>query len=214
MRILLTGFEPFGGSPINPSEEVVKALVVSPPEGIELHTAILPVSHRGGPEALLRAVERSQPGAVVCLGEAGGRAGLSIERVAINLVDDHIADNAGERWVDRPVIAGGPAAYFTTLPVKEIRAAILEAGVPTELSLSAGAFLCNQVAYTLLHSLATDHLGEAFPAGFIHLPLLPEQAAARQRERPETGAGPSMDLETQVRGVAAGLRRLKETIIG
>jgi pyroglutamyl-peptidase len=208
MRILLTGFEPFGGSPINPSQEVVKALASCPPAGIVLHTVILPVTHRGGPEELLRALDRTQPEAVICLGEAGRRAGLSIERVAVNLVDDSIPDNAGERWVDQPVIAGGPAACFVTLPVKAMQQAMIDAGVPAELSLTAGTFLCNQVAYTLLHYFAARRQAEAVPAGFIHLPLLPEQAAARQIAHPETGIIPSMSLETQVRGLEAALKAL------
>jgi pyroglutamyl-peptidase len=142
---------------------------------------------------------------VVCLGEAGRRAGLSIERVAVNLIDDSIPDNAGEKWEDRPDVAGGPAAYFTTLPVKVMQQAMLEAGVPAELSLSAGAFLCTQVAYTLLHALAVRQLAETVPAGFIHLPRLPEQAAAAQLAHPESGALPSLSLETMVRGLEAGL---------
>lgn len=103
---------------------------------------------------------------------------------------------------------GGPAAYFTTLPLKAMQQAILEAGVPAELSLTAGAFLCNQVAYLLLHHLATQPGIGSIPAGFIHLPRLPEQAADLQLARPETGAVPSMSLEAQVRGLEAALRVL------
>jgi pyroglutamyl-peptidase len=207
MRLLLTGFEPFNHSTVNPSQEVVRRLADDPPAGCELHTAILPVEHQRGPQALLRTLETSHPDAVVCLGESG-RAGLSIERVAINLIDDSIPDNAGERVMDRPAVEGGPTAYFVTLPVRRMQEAILAAGVPVDLSLSAGAFLCNQVAYTLLHYLATSRPTENIPAGFIHLPRLPEQAAARQSSQPGQGSQPSLDLGTQVRGVQAALKVL------
>ena len=207
MRILITGFEPFDNSPINPSQQAVLRLASSPPQGIELHTAVLPVDHRRGPEELRRALDRFQPEAVVCLGEAGGQ-GLALERVAVNLIDDSITDNRGEQWVGQPVVPGGPAAYFTTLPLKAMQQAILEAGVPADLSLSAGTFLCNQIAYTLLHHLATRRGGEAIPAGFIHLPKLPEQAAALKLARPRAVAAPSMSLEDAVRGLEAGLKVL------
>jgi len=208
MRVLLTGFEPFDGSSTNPSQEVVRRLVDGPPEGIELRTAILPVDHQLGPQALLQAIDDSQPEAVVCLGEASSRAMLSLERVAINLIDDRIPDNAGEAWQDRPVVVGGPAAYFITLPVKVMLQAILEAGVPAELSLSAGSYLCNQIAYTLLHRLANLDGSGDIPAGFIHLPRLPAQAAAQKIAKSESGPIPSMGLEDQVHGVEAGLRVL------
>jgi pyroglutamyl-peptidase len=207
MRLLLTGFEPFNNSSTNPSQQAVHYLADHPPAGFELRTAILPVEHQRGPQALLQAIEASQPQAVVCLGESG-HAGLAIERVAINLIDDSIPDNAGERWTDQPVVPGGPAAYFVTLPVRLMQHAILEAGVPVDLSLSAGAFLCNQIAYILLHHLATHATLGAIPAGFIHLPRLPEQAVARQQAQPTQGALPSLGLETQLRGLAAALKVL------
>jgi pyroglutamyl-peptidase len=207
MRILITGFEPFDNLTSNPSEEVARELAKNPPAGFELHSVILPVDHRRGPEELLRAFDLHQPEAVICLGEAGGRAGLSIERLAVNLVDDRIADNSGEKWVDQPVVPGGPAAYFASLPIRSMQQAILEAGVPVELSLSAGTFLCNQILYVTLHHIATHYRSKVIPAGFIHLPRLPEQAAL-MLARGDTGVMPSMDLETQVRGLEAGLKAL------
>lgn len=200
MRVLLTGFEPFGGQPVNPSERVVNRLAAHHHPGLTLHTAILPVDHQRGPALLLDAVERLQPDAVICLGEAGGRMRISIERVAINLLDDRIPDNAGRQVVDQPIVAEGPAAYFCTLPVRHLYAAIQEAGVPVELSLSAGTFLCNQVTYVLLHHLSQQHA--TCRAGFIHLPFLPEQAA--RVERPVA----SMSLETMTLGIGAALRAL------
>lgn len=175
MRLLLTGFEPFGGSAINSSEQVVLALREQRLPGIELHTAILPVDYQRGPSALLQEVEAVQPDVVLCLGEARGRLRISIERVAINLLDFRLADNRGHQIVDAPVVAGGPAAYFATLPVRAMLDALVTEDIPAELSLSAGAFLCNQVAFTLLHYLAEQR--RPGMAGFVHLPVTPEQAA-------------------------------------
>lgn len=198
MKVLLTGFEPFGGSEVNPSEQVVRMLARRPPRGIRLATAILPVEQETGPAALLRALEEARPEAVICLGEAAGRAAVCVERVAINLLDYRIPDNAGRQTTDQPIVPGGPAAYFATLPVRAIQEAIREAGLPTELSLSAGAFLCNQVMYILLHALHES--GRRIPAGFIHLPALPEQAARRS---PPIA---SMSLADMCRAVSIALR--------
>jgi len=204
MRLLLTGFEPFGGSSINPSEEVVRALGTEPPPGVELVTAILPVDRQRGPERLLQALQESAPQAVLCLGEAEGRGTLSIERVALNLLDFRIPDNQGIQAVDEPVAPDGPTAYFVTLPVRKVLAAVREAQVPAALSLSAGAYLCNQVLYTLLHYLARQRLD--ILAGFIHLPPLPEQASSGE---PPTA---SMSLETSLKGVRAAITALCEAV--
>lgn len=200
MKLLLTGFEPFGGQTVNPSERVVAALTTQTIPGVELHSAILPVDHERGPAALLDAYESTRPDAVICLGEAGRRARISIERVAINLLDYRLPDNAGRRIVDAPIVADGPAAYFCTLPVRALCEAVRDGGVPAELSLSAGTFLCNQVTYTLLHHLATH--GRRCMAGFIHLPFLPEQAAR------ESAPVASMGLDTMTHGIAAAIRAL------
>jgi pyroglutamyl-peptidase len=200
MKILLTGFEPFGESKINPSEQVVRALARENIPGIELHTAILPVERVRGPQTLLAAVTRVQPEAVVCLGEASRRMAISIERVAINLLDYRIPDNAGQKIVDEPIARDGPAAYFCTLPVRAMYNAVRIAGIPAELSLSAGAYLCNQVTYVLLHHLAQNRMN--IPAGFIHLPALPDQVATRDV------LIPSMSLETMARGVRAAIKIL------
>ncbi len=200
MKILLTGFEPFGGSEVNPSEQVVRAIARRPPRRVRLATAILPVDQQKGPAALWSAVEQHWPEAVLCLGEAAGRTAISIERVAVNLLDYRIADNAGNQVSDQPIVAEGPAAYFVTLPVRALLTALQEAGIPAELSLSAGTFLCNQVTYVLLHRLHES--GRALPAGFIHLPALPEQAARRS---PPIA---SMSLETMERAVRIALETM------
>ena len=201
MKLLLTGFEPFGGSRLNPSEQVVQTLAGQTFANVQLHTAILPVDRERGPARLLEAVWAVEPEAVLCLGEAAGRPALSVERVAINLLDFGIADNGGQQVVDEPIVPGGPAAYFVTLPVRALAATIRAAGVPAELSLSAGSFLCNQVLYVLLHNLAPSNPTPP-AAGFIHLPRLPEQAA----QGPVLTA--SMSLDTMLTGIRAAIETL------
>jgi len=200
MQLLITGFEPFQGSLLNPSAEAARLLEGQPPEGAHVKAAILPVDRHKAPAALQAALASTQPEAVICLGEASQRAGLSLERVAVNLLDFSIPDNGGYQPVDEPVRAGGPAAYFATLPLRAMLKAIQERGVPAALSLSAGSYLCNQVMYVLLDTLA--QAGRDIPAGFIHLPRLPEQVA---------GGGkitPTMSLETSLRGLRAALTAL------
>jgi pyroglutamyl-peptidase len=175
MRLLLTGFEPFGGSEVNPSAQIVAQLAGTGVEGVDLVTAVLPVDRHHGPPRLIQAVLETEPEAVLCLGLAGRSPAMAIERVAVNLLDFRIADNSGNQFVDQLIVPDGPAAYFTTLPVRAMVEAVMAVGVPAELSLSAGAFLCNQVTYELLHYLTLEQLD--IPAGFVHVPLLPEQAA-------------------------------------
>ena len=200
MKILLTGFEPFGKSDLNPSEIIVHTLAERAMPGIQLATAILPVDLDRGPAALLQVLDASQPQAVVCLGLAAQRTSISLERVAINLLDFRIPDNAGVQVNDQAIVADGPAAYFTTLPLRAMQAAIQQAGIPAELSLSAGSYLCNQVTYILLHYLATQ--SQNIPAGFIHLPFLPEQVA--QQPRPAA----SMSLDNMTRAIEIALQVL------
>lgn len=198
MRILITGFEPFGESSVNPSERLVRTLAGRQLPGVDLSTRILPVDTLRAPQELLAALDEVQPEAVICLGEAARRARVSIERVAVNLLDFTIPDNSGQKLQDLPVVPGGPDAYFSTLPVRRLHAALLAAGIPAELSLTAGAYLCNQVMYTLLHALQGR-----IPAGFIHLPLLPEQAAVF----PGLPAA-SMSVETALAALDIILREL------
>lgn len=205
MIVLLTGFEPFGGSNVNPSQEILRVLAGRHFSGVDIVTASLPVHSQRGPAEALLAIQAYQPDSVLSLGQANGRAALSIERVAINLADYATPDNAGTRAADQPVIAGGPAAYFVTLPVRALLAAVRAANVPAELSLSAGTFLCNQVLYAVLHHVAVS--GMTTRAGFIHVPSLPEQVA----NRPENSARiPSMSLDTMIAGVSAAITALNQ----
>ena len=138
---------------------------------------------------------------MLCLGEASRRMAISIERVAINLLDFRIADNAGDKVTDEPIVPGAPAAYFATLPVREMYNSIRAAGIPCELSTSAGTFLCNQVMFTILHYMARNRLG--IPAGFVHLPRLPEQVASSD------ALVPSMGLETMIVGIRVALAAIR-----
>jgi pyroglutamyl-peptidase len=188
MNILLTGFEPFGGGAVNPSWEIARALDGQLIQGATVHARCLPTTFDGAPRALDAALAELQPVLVIALGLASGRAEISIERVAINLIDARIPDNAGERPQDLPVLAEAPPAYFSTLPVKAMRNALRAAGHPARLSLTAGAFVCNQLFFALQHRLA----GQGVSSGFIHVPALPEQAA---RAQPSV---PSMSLAAQI----------------
>jgi pyroglutamyl-peptidase len=193
--ILLIGFEPFGGEAINPAQSVLHGF-----DGLELGghrvlTALLPVTFRDAVPALERELDRTQATIVLGVGQAGGRARMSVERVAVNLVDARIADNAGEQPVDVPVIPGAPSAYFASLPVKLMFKAMQERGIPAELSLSAGTYVCNAVFFAMEHR-ATQRPG--LRAGFIHVPYLPAQAARHP-------LAPSMDVATMREGLLAAL---------
>ncbi len=173
-RILLTGFDPFGGESINPSWEAVRLLNGRRMGGHRVVARQLPTEFAGSLRVLKAAVREVSPVIVLGVGQAGGRSQLSIERVAINVQDARIADNAGAQPVDEPVIANGPAAYFSTLPIKAMLAALHDQGLPAEISQTAGTYVCNHIAYAMLH-LASRRRG--MRAGFIHIPYLPEQAA-------------------------------------
>jgi pyroglutamyl-peptidase len=193
-KILLTGFEAFGGQSLNPSWLAVKAL-----HGRQVlrHTVVaaqLPTVFDASLRELRALLQRHQPALVICVGQAGGRAKLSLERVAINVNDAPMADNAGAQPVDTPVEAGAPAAYFTTLPVKAMLAALREDGVEAEVSQTAGTFVCNHVFYGLMHALATQPEPGRARGGFVHVPWLPEQGT------------PSMALDDMVRGLHTAVR--------
>ena len=173
MRILVTGFEPFGGQSLNPSWEVARALHGLQLQGAQVVAVQLPCVFAQALPALQQALMQHTPDIVLALGQAEGRCDLSVERIAINVMDARIPDNAGAQPIDVPVIAGGPASYFSTLPIKSLVAGLRASGFPASVSQTAGTFVCNQVFYALQHTLA----GQGVHSGFVHLPLLPEQAA-------------------------------------
>lgn len=174
--VLLTGFEPFGGERSNPSWDAVRQLRGARIAGHRIAAVRLPVTFADSLPALRRALREHRPALTLCVGQAGGRARISLERVAVNLIDARIADNRGAQPIDAAVVADGPAAYFSTLPVKAMRAALQEGGWPVELSHSAGTYVCNQVFYGLMHALRHSHRARG---GFIHIPYAPEQVVSR-----------------------------------
>ena len=197
MIILITAFEPFQQETINATMEALSLL----PDSVCGHTLIkrtIPVVFGKAVEAVTALVDDLRPEAVICLGQASGRAEVTPERVAINVMDARIPDNAGEQPADAPIREDGPAAYFSTLPVKAMVQAMKEAGVPASLSNTAGTFVCNDLMYGLLDHLART--GRNIPAGFIHIPATPAQAV----ERPT----PSLAPETVAKGLAAAIGTL------
>jgi pyroglutamyl-peptidase len=191
-NVLLTGFEPFGGETLNPSALAAQKLDGAVVDGRRVVGAVLPCVFGESLTELRREIQRVKPELVICTGQAGGRAGVSLERVAINIEDAIIPDNAGNQPADRPVLRGGPAAYWSTLPIKAITAALLKAGLPVGVSQSAGTFVCNHVFYGLMRTLTRQ---PKVRGGFIHVPYLPEQA------RRAGDGSPSLPLDQIVRGL-------------
>jgi len=178
--LLLTGFEPFDGAAVNSSWELARSLEGEVIAGLRVAAVCLPCRFDHSLPALDAALRRLRPAAVVALGQAGARSCLSFERVAINWIDARIADNAGLQPIDEAVHPGAPPAYFTRLPVKAMVAASEAAGVPAELSFSAGSFVCNQVFFGLMHRLRRR---PALPAGFVHVPALGPDTALSELRR-------------------------------
>lgn len=201
MKILLTAFDPFGGESINPAEEAVKS--VASPDGMELYKLTVPTVFGKSSETVRQEIDRIHPDVVVSIGQAGGRSGITPERVAINVDDARIADNEGNTPKNKPVVTDGPAAYFSTLPIYEITEALTAAGITSSISNSAGTFVCNHLMYSVLHYAATKY--PSMRAGFIHVPFLPEQAALKSENTP------SMSLETIVRGIEIALQTIFNT---
>ncbi len=191
MKALVTGFDAFGGEAVNPSSLAVGKLKKRI-GGIVVHTAQLPTSYAQSAKVLLAAIEKTRPDIVLCVGQAGGRSELCLERVAINVQDARIRDNDGKQPIDKPVVKDGPAAHFTTLPIKACVAEMRKAGLPASVSNTAGTFVCNHIFYALMDIAA----GHPIPmrGGFLHIPYVPEQAA-------RLGGAPSMALADIVRGI-------------
>lgn len=191
IRILVTGFEPFGGEAVNPSWEAVKLL-----SGWAADTAVsrllVPTAYEGSIAAVTAACDRLAPQIVLMTGQAGGRCGLSFERIGVNLDEASIPDNAGVCRNGTPIFSGGPAACFSTLPLHRLVQQLQKDGIPAEISNSAGFFVCNHLLYGVLQHIEADRLN--IRAGFVHVPFLPGQAASR-------AGTPSMALEVMVRGL-------------
>ncbi|ASJ02075.1 pyroglutamyl-peptidase I [Thermococcus profundus] len=195
MKVLVTGFEPFGGEKINPSWEAVKSLP-DEIEGAEVLKHRLPVTFRGVREILPRLIVETRPDVVILTGQAGGRPNITVERVAINVMDSTMPDNEGYKPEDEPVFEGAPAAYFSTLPIKAIVNALREARIPAAVSNTAGTYVCNTAMFTALHTIAVA--GMETRAGFVHVPFSHEQALDKPR--------PSMSMETIEKAVEIAVR--------
>ena len=194
-KLLITGFDPFGGESVNPSWEAVSRLPHSI-GGFEIIKLQIPTVFLRAADAVIELAEKIKPDAVICVGQAGGRAAVTPEVVAINLCEAEIADNEGNKFCGIPAIEGAPAAYFATLPVRDMVAAMKEQGIPAALSYSAGAFVCNDTLYRSLHQFHNSGV----KVGFIHVPYLPEQA--------KEGV-PSMPLEKIVNALEIAIGAIK-----
>lgn len=209
-KVLLTGFDPFGGESVNPALESVKKLEGLTVAGHEIKVLEVPTVFDKCIEKMKAVINEIRPDIVIAVGQAGGRPQLSIERVAINVNDARIADNEENQPVDTPIVEGGPVGYWSTLPIKAIVKELRSRGIPASVSQTAGTFVCNHIFYGLMHHLAASE--RTVRGGFIHIPFLPEQAADHPGE-------PSMALETIVDGLkiaieAAVTHKEDLTIVG
>ncbi|MGE1111830.1 pyroglutamyl-peptidase I [Priestia megaterium] len=197
--VLLTGFEPFEGESINPSLEAVKALDGVSVKDYHIIAKPLPTVFGESIAKLHTYIEEISPSIVICVGQAGGREGITVERVAINVDDARIPDNIGQQPIDRPIIVNGPAAYFSTLPIKAAVENLRQAGIPSSVSQTAGTFVCNHVFYGLMNMIQNCRI----KGGFVHIPYLPEQAVNHPGKA-------SMALDLIVQGL---LNVVKTTIL-
>jgi len=202
VKILVTGFTPFGGKTINASWEAVKRLP-DEVDGVAICKLEIPTLFGVSGDIVLEFVRREKPRAVILVGEAGGRKHITPERVAINVDDARIPDNNGQQPVDRPIVEGAREAYFSTLPVRKIIAAIEAVGVPAQISNSAGTYVCNHIMYRLLHEANTAEV--PFLTGFIHVPYCEEQVTGK-----DTSAFPLQDICI---GLEAGVRVVVEAVL-
>lgn len=187
--VLVTGFEPFGGERRNPSQDIAAALHGQVIAERAVVGAVLPCRFRGSISELKRHINRHRPELVIALGQAGGRPDITPERIAVNLDDARIPDNSGAQPIDRPIVKGGPAAYWSTLPIKAIARELLRHGIPASISATAGTYVCNHVFYGLMHTLRRR---PGVRGGFIHVPFLPGQVKRSE---------PSVPLKIMIRAI-------------
>lgn len=201
MKILVTGFDPFGGETINPAIEAVKRLpdIILDAKIIKLE---IPTVFHTSLQVIKEAINQHDPDVILSIGQAGGRTDLTIERIGINCDDARIPDNKGNQMVDEPVFADGPAAYFVNLPIKAMVNHIQASGIPASVSNSAGTFVCNHVTYGVRHMIETAYQGKR--SGFIHIPYLPSQVIDKKGQ-------PSMDLATIVEGLTKAIEAIITT---
>ncbi len=195
MKILVTGFDPFGGEPINPAIESVK-LLPKEIEGAEIIALEIPTVVHKSLQVIQDAVKKYEPDMVLSIGQAGGRSDITVERIGINIDDCRIKDNEGNQPIDEPIFKDGPAAYFVNLPIKAMVEEIRKIGIPASVSNTAGTFVCNHVTYGVRHMLELE--GKGRKSGFIHIPYLPQQVVEKVGQ-------PSMALDDIVKGLTAAI---------
>ena len=198
MKILVTGFDPFGGEPINPAIESVKKL----PDniaGAEIIKLEIPTVRKKSLEKIEKAINEHNPDVILSIGQAGGRFDISIERVGINLDDFRIPDNEGNQIIDEPIFPDGENSYFVKLPVKAMVQNVQKNNIPASVSYTAGTFVCNHVLYGVLYLIEKKYKGKK--SGFIHIPFLPQQVIDKRNM-------PSMELNTIVKGLTAAIEAI------
>lgn len=200
MKVLITGFDPFGGEAINPAWEAVNAL---PREidGIEIIKVQIPTVFKKSAQKLFETIDTVKPDAVICVGQAGGRFDFNVERIAINVDDARIPDNEGKQPIDEKIFEDGENAYFATLPIKAMVEEARKAGVPASVSNTAGTFVCNHMMYSLLYYLSRNNLN--IRGGFIHVPYIAQQVIGKKNM-------PFMEVTTITKGLEASIRALKD----
>lgn len=202
MRILVTGFDPFGGEPVNPAFEAVK-LLPDAIAGAEIVKLEIPTVFGKCDVVVEAAIESKKPDVVLSIGQAGGRFDITVERVAINIADGRIADNDGNQPIDQVIRADGENAYFATVPVKAMVERIRAKGIPSSVSYTAGSYVCNYIMYCVAHSIAKRHPG--LRSGFIHVPFMPSQAIGKPVNTP------TMSIETIAKALEAAIEAIVET---
>ncbi|ERT66694.1 pyroglutamyl-peptidase I [Cetobacterium somerae] len=200
MKVLITGFDPFGGESINPAWEAVKAMKDSI-DGIEVIKLQIPTVFKKSAEKLFAGIEEHKPDAVICIGQAGGRYDMSVERVAINMDDGRIPDNEGYQPIDTPVYEDGENAYFATLPIKGIVEEIKLAKIPASVSNTAGTYVCNHIMYSLLYYISKNNLN--IKGGFIHVPYITEQVVDKKNM-------PYMEVTTITKALECAVQALNK----
>ena len=198
MKILVTGFDPFGGEPINPAIESVKRL----PDNIagsEIIKLEIPTVRKKSLEKIEKAINEHNPDVILSIGQAGGRFDISIERIGINLDDFRIPDNEGNQIIDEPIFPDGENSYFVKLPVKAMVQNVQKNNIPASVSYTAGTFVCNHVLYGVLYLIEKKYKGKK--SGFIHIPFLPQQVIDKRNM-------PSMELNTIVKGLTAAIEAI------
>ena len=200
MKVLITGFDPFGGEKINPAWEAVRALPDNI-DGIEVVKLQIPTVFKKSAKKLFENIDSVKPDVVICVGQAGGRYEFSVERVAINLDDGRIPDNDGYQPVDLPVFEDGENAYFSTLPIKAIVEEVKKDGIPAAVSNTAGTYVCNHIMYSLLYYLNKNNLN--IKGGFVHVPFIPEQVVEKKNT-------PYMELTRITKALEISIKAIRD----